>query len=41
MDWMKGEGYISQRDYERLMEANRRADPAFYQKLVDARQRQP
>jgi uncharacterized protein (DUF433 family) len=28
-------------DYERLMEANRRADPAFYQKLIDARQRQP
>jgi len=28
-------------DYERLMEANRRADPAFYQKLVDARLRQP
>ncbi|HVR11675.1 MAG TPA: DUF433 domain-containing protein [Thermoanaerobaculia bacterium] len=28
-------------DYERLLEANRRADPAFYQKLIDARQRQP
>lgn len=28
-------------DYERQMEASRRADPAFYQKLADARQRQP
>ncbi len=28
-------------EYERLLEASRRADPAFYQKLTGARQHQP